>query len=84
MAGDTWKLAGYDTFAGEEYPINGTWRSQEAAEKAAARLLRQLEKQQPAAQSGGQEGIQDRVYIIRPDGTRYRYLPKMTGENRPW
>jgi len=84
MAGNRWKLEGYDTFAGEVYPIEGTWRSQEAAEKAAATVLKKLEKQQPPLQSGGQEGIQDQVYIIRPDGTRYRYLPGKGDDENHW
>jgi len=28
---------------------------------------------QPSAVSGGQKGMQDQVFIHRPDGTSYRY-----------
>lgn len=35
----------------------------------------ELEIVQPHAMSGGQSGIQDRVYVIRPDGTQYLYEP---------
>jgi len=67
----TWKLRGYDTFAGEWYPLEGIYLSERAAHKR----LRALERSQPPATSGGQEGIQDQVYIVRPDGTMFRYLP---------
>jgi hypothetical protein len=50
-----------------------------ARRKAAARELRELERMQPTAQSGGQEGIQDQVCIITPDGTRYRFMPSQVG-----
>jgi hypothetical protein len=72
-----WKLQGYDTFAREDYPVPGEYRSEAEAQKAARKRLELLEQRQPSASSGGQkpDGIQDRVYIIRPDGTGYRYLP---------
>jgi hypothetical protein len=42
----------------------------------ARKRLADLERTQPAASSGGQgtSGIQDRVYIIHPDGRRERVL----------
>lgn len=68
-----WKLIGHDTFAREDYPLS-EHESEEAAIEAARARLRSLEVTQPSATSGGQgdEGIQDRVFIERPDGTRYR------------
>lgn len=71
-----WRLRGYDTFAGKWYPLAGIFLSERAAMRAAQQYLKQLEKMQPSKFSGGQDGIQDQVYIVRPDGTRWRYLPK--------
>lgn len=69
-----WTLEGYDTFSDERYPISGAFESEESAQAAADERLDELEREQPSSSSGGQEGIQDRVYIICPDGTDYRYL----------
>lgn len=70
-----WKLIGYDTFSNEDYSIS-EHRSQALAEQAAAERLQELERTQPSAHSGGQAlyGIQDQVFIERPDGSRYRWL----------
>lgn len=70
-----WRLRGYDTFADEWYPLDGIFWSERAAMRAARRYLKELEKMQPSKFSGGQDGIQDRVYIVHPDGTMTRYLP---------
>jgi hypothetical protein len=70
-----WRLRGYDTFAREWYPLGGIYLSERAALRAAHKRLEELERSQPSATSGGQEGIQDQVYIVRPDGTIFRYLP---------
>ena len=73
----TWKLAGYDTFSDEWYGIGGAeYPSETAAQAAAQEKLKELEALQPSAQSGGQSGIQDRVYIQRPDGTHIRVFPE--------
>jgi hypothetical protein len=73
-----WKIEGYDTFEGGPdafYPLPGEFDDEPAAQAAARGHLAELEKTQPASQSGGQseQGIQDRVYIVRPDGTKYRF-----------
>lgn len=68
-----WKLEGYDTFEGAYYPLPGTFRTEFAAQTAARARLTELEKTQPSASSGGACGIQDRVFIIRPDGSHYRF-----------
>jgi hypothetical protein len=70
-----WKLLGYDTFSNEWYPLS-EHKNQELAEKAAAKRMDGLEVSQPANQSGGQGlfGIQDRIFIERPDGFKYRWL----------
>ncbi|MBI5725508.1 MAG: hypothetical protein HZA50_16240 [Planctomycetes bacterium] len=81
--GGRWHLMGYDTFAGEYYPIAGSWTSRQAAEKAAAKELNKLEKLQPTRDSGGQAegGIQDRIFIAQPDGSMWRYFP--SGQRPP-
>lgn len=75
--GGPWRLRGYDTFAGEWYPLAGEYPTETAARQAAAAELRDREEEQPTAQSGGQHpgGIQDRLFVVRPNGSVYRYLP---------
>ena len=73
MATLKWKLVGYDTFAGEHYPLGGEYDCQAAAVEAARACLAENERDQPTASSGGQDGIQDRVYIVSPDGKWYRF-----------
>lgn len=68
-----WKISGYDTFANEPYWLPGRYGSQQAAERAARRRLGLLELMQPGETSGGQAGIQDQVFIHRPDGTSYHF-----------
>jgi len=79
---DIWRLRGYDTFAGEWYDLPGEFPSESLARWAARRRLRALEREQPARYSGGQEGIQDQVYIVRPDGTQVLYWPE-AGKKTP-
>jgi len=69
-----WIIEGWDTFAGEPYHV-GRYFTESGARRRARRYLRKLEAMQPAETSGGQspDGIQDRVFIVRPDGTRYRF-----------
>lgn len=71
-----WYLVGFDTFEGEEYPLE-EHNSQESAEQAAMERLLSFEESQPSNESGGQakEGIQDQIFVVRPDGTRYRFIP---------
>lgn len=72
-----WRLKGFDEFEGAFYNYSSgeEYDSQEDAEKAAAEKLDELEVSQPSEMSGGQGtyGIQDRVFVVRPDGTSYRY-----------
>lgn len=79
-----WRIEGYDTFESQWdmesdpfYPIEGEWDTEEEALKAAKDYLRIIEKHQPTSTSGGQSaaGIQDHVYIVRPDGSKYRCVP---------
>jgi hypothetical protein len=72
MAKQCWRLIGWDTFDGADYPLS-EHETEELAIKAARERLRDLELSQPSAQSGGQVGIQDQVFIGRPDGSRYRF-----------
>lgn len=77
-----WKVIGLDTFEAAhdpkeaEYTI-GTCVDEATAQSMAYSKLRALEVSQPSATSGGQHsnGIQDQVFIERPDGTRYRVTP---------
>lgn len=76
MQNSKWKLEGYDTFSREEYLLPGEYDTEDDAVAAAFQRLDDLEASQPSEMSGGQGGIQDRVYVIRPDGTSFRVLPK--------
>lgn len=71
-----WKLLGYDEFSSEWYDLD-SYPTEKAAQNAAKKRLQELEKTQPTGSSGGQGfyGIQDRVFIERPDRTRYRVFP---------
>lgn len=75
MKNKKWKVIGWDTFSSEEYSISAH-KTQTLAEAAAAEKMQQLEATQPSSTSGGQGvyGIQDQVYIERPDGSRYRWF----------
>ena len=79
-----WKIEGYDTFESKWdvesdafYPLEGEWNEEKEAKQAAKEFLEKIERQQPSTNSGGQSafGIQDHVYIVRPDGSRCRYVP---------
>jgi hypothetical protein len=70
----SWRLKGLDTFAGDYYALTGEFPDEAAAVEAGRARLAKLELEQPSEQSGGQAegGIQDRVYVVRPDGSMYR------------
>ena len=73
-----WAVDGYDTFEGGPdayYRVKEGLGSEADALIAAAAYMTELERTQPSASSGGQGhlGIQDRVFIVRPDGSRYRF-----------
>jgi hypothetical protein len=74
----TGAVEGYDTFEGGDdayYTIKDGLGSEAEALIVAANYMTELERRQPTATSGGQGpyGIQDRVFIVRPDGTRYQF-----------
>lgn len=71
-----WKLQGYDTFEGgpDAFYGIGEFESEDDALEAARLRLLHLEWSQPSKDSGGQGGIQDQVFIVRPDGSRYRFM----------
>lgn len=73
-----WKLEGYDTFDGTYYPLPGAYDDKDGALAAAWAMLDWLEEFQPTSRSGGQGsgGLQDRVYVVSPDGTGYRVFPR--------
>lgn len=68
-----WKLEGLDTFSGEPYPIQGEYENEKAVYDAAIKKLEELERSQPSATSGGQKGIQDQIFVLTPDGSRFRF-----------
>jgi len=68
-----WHLEGYDTFDGEPYRLEGHYVNEAAATRAAQECLAKLEEDQPSESSGGRDGIQDRVFIVRPDGSKYLF-----------
>ena len=74
--GNIWTVEGYDTFSRESYELPGIYFSEEEAVKFALEYLEKLEKQQPKRFSGGQSGIQDQVFVIRPDGSNFRVIPQ--------
>ena len=67
-----WTLIGYDTFDFASYPLAGEYDSEAEAIAAAQRELADIERTQPTASSGGQDGIQDQVFVVAPDGTSQR------------
>jgi hypothetical protein len=75
-----WTLEGFDTFEGEFYPILGEHDTEQEALDAARVKLAEFERDQPSSSSGGQGpgGIQDRVYIVHPDGPKYRFSGWLT------
>jgi len=84
VAPGAWRLEGYDTFSGEEYELGSahdglkpSYPTYGEALADAHRRLEYLERTQPSRSSGGQAsgGIQDRVYIVHPDGRKERVFP---------
>lgn len=76
MKARKWSLEGYDTFEGGPdayYPLEGEFDDEQAVQAAARDRLAELEKTQPSSDSGGQGGIQDQVFVVRPDGSKYRF-----------
>jgi hypothetical protein len=63
-----YRLKGYDPFSSDYYDLGGEYSTYLEAENAARVELQELELSQPSEQSGGQGGIQDRVYIVLPNG----------------
>lgn len=71
-----WTLEGLDRFDGGFYPIFGEHDTEGEALEAAKVELAEIERLQPSSSSGGQgpDGIQDRIYIVRPNGSKYRFV----------
>lgn len=60
-------LDSHDTFAGEDHPLARDIDDLATAELLRDTRMRELKESQPSSMSGGQSGIQNRVYIIRPE-----------------
>lgn len=60
-------LEGEDTFSHEYYPLAIDIDDLPTAEILRVARLANLEDTQPTSSSGGQRGIQDRVYIRQPE-----------------
>ena len=77
---ERWRLEGYDTFSCESYPLGAFgvddyepyYDSYDEALTDARKRLAELDRMQPGAGGQGPWGIQDRVYIVHPDGRRER------------
>ena len=80
----SWRLEGYDTFAHESYPLEGSYSNEASAREAARKFLKGLERNQAASLSGGPppDGIQDTVCVVRPDGSKYRYWDEVFRNER--
>jgi hypothetical protein len=77
LASGKWTIQGYDSFSEVIYSLPGSYRSAAKARRAAREFLHTLSQLQPAAVPGEERpvGIRDRVYIVRPDGAHYSYVP---------
>jgi uncharacterized protein (DUF169 family) len=73
-----WKLMGYNVADREFYVLQDKYDCKEQVEEAAEALLQELERLRPTYNSGGQSatGTQDRVFVICPDGTSYRFFER--------
>lgn len=68
-----WKLEVIST-TGESRSVPGSYDSEAGAHRAAATQLQRIEKDQPASTHGdGAKSTRDRIYIVRPDKTKYRF-----------
>ena len=67
-----YKLRGYDPFSREYYNLDGEYSTYLEALGAARKRLAELEVEQPSEQTGGQDGIQDQVYVLFPDWRQER------------
>lgn len=79
-----WRLVGLDTFSREWYGLEGQFEAERDAIAAAQARFAELRAYQPALHSGGAvDGIQDRVYIVDPNGNEYCYgVPDPQGHYR--
>jgi hypothetical protein len=72
LLANSYRLRGYDTFSGDYYELGGEYATYPEALAAARKRLEELEVEQPSAESGGQDGIQDQVFLVSPDGKHER------------
>jgi hypothetical protein len=74
VAQGKWYIRGYDTFENQPYSLDGEWDDEAQAVLRAKAHLGQIERTQLSEDSGGQDegGIQDQVWVVRPDGTEFQ------------
>lgn len=70
-----WRLLRVNEAAETQYGIPGEYDTEELAQEAARKLLAKIEETQVASEIGGPTGyeMRDNVYIVRPDGTGYKF-----------
>ena len=68
-----WKIKGFDTFSENYYDLEGEWDDEDGAKEAANERLSELARIDPGAGS-----LRDKVFVVGPDGTGYRYFGHMS------
>lgn len=68
-----WKLKGRDKFTGKFYDIFDSYPNEQSAIEMARERRADFGLTQPSSGSQGRKGVQDKVYIVRPDGTQYLF-----------
>lgn len=78
MIDKKWRIKRCDPLEkGKEFPESkDQYDDEKQAEEAAQKLLQKIEREQPTSESGGQNGVQDRVYIISPEGLKKQVSPR--------
>ena len=80
-----WHIDSMDGFDMDAYPyrLSGPYGTEDEALRAADGHFADLEASQPSASSGGLWGIQDRLYLVRPDGTSMRLHNRSPASSDP-
>lgn len=65
-----WKLRGFDTFSSELYTLPENYANEDQVLLAAGRMLSEMRRNQPDM---ADDELEDLIFIVRPDGSNYRY-----------